>query len=352
MMKTIVTTLTLAGWVCLQADTPPPAPLVFQTSGSAIAASDDDALELPAIEKGNRTVIHAKSAADQAMRQAHQAMELAHSKMAMAELDVADQPVELQTAIEDGFGFAVAGPGRAATQPLVIRGNDMDSNAVANVQEDLAVMSRILNKAIDREVGREGRDSAMGIVLSALPGSRRPQSIYLEGYGALFLVSVKFPLVPAPAREDDKPEKAVDNTWEQTKREMNGNRIANVRVWNGYGGGDASPDYNSEQVEGLKKELIETMKNAANIRDVKPGEWVTVTVIGSRQGGVTHVKRMSTGSKGKTTARAEVYVADAGRSAPRESTLTLRAKKSDVDAYAKGDIDGDQFKKRVSVAAY
>lgn len=289
----------------------------------------------------------AREAADRAQRQARHTMDLARSKFAMAESDMAE-PIELP--VEDGFGFAIAGASRGGAQPLVIRGAEMDSNTVANVQEDLAVMSRILNKALEREVGREGRDSAMGIVLSALPGARRPQSIYLEGYGALFLLSVKFPLVAAPAKEEEKPEKAVDSTWEQTKREMYGNRAPNVKVWN-VPSIDASAEYNSEQVEGLKKELIEAMKNASNIRDVKPTEWITVSVIGNRPGGRNQVKHVVTGQKGRT-ARAEAYVSDSGRSASRESTLTLRAKKTDIDAYAKGSLDAEQFKKRVSVAAY
>ena len=32
--------------------------------------------------------------------------------------------------------------------------------------------------------------------------------------------------------------------------------------------------------------------------------------------------------------------------------MTLRAKKSDIDSYAKGAIDLDQFKKKVAVATY
>ena len=207
-------------------------------------------------------------------------MELARSKIAMADMDIADSG-EVQTSIEDGFGFAIAGSARASNQPLIIRGGGMDSNAVSTIQEDLAVMTRILNKTIDREVGREARDLAMGIVLSALPGSRRPQSIYLEGYGALFLANVKFPLVPAPAKEEEKAEKSADTTWEQTKRELYGQKSSNIRVWN-VPGSDSGPRYNSEQVENLKKELVEAMKNASNIRDLKPDEVVTIAVMGNR----------------------------------------------------------------------
>jgi hypothetical protein len=35
-----------------------------------------------------------------------------------------------------------------------------------------------------------------------------------------------------------------------------------------------------------------------------------------------------------------------------ESTMTLRAKKSDIDAFAKGTLDLDAFTKRVAIQVY
>jgi hypothetical protein len=295
----------------------------------------------------------AQVAQEQAMRSAKQAMKMAQSKLAMADAGDAEDAAEtfsLAAGLDDGFNFAINTPGRAATQPLIIRSGDLDSGALTNIQEDLSVMSRILNKAVEREVGREGHE-AMGIVLAALPGSRRPQSIYLEGYGALFLVNVKFPLVAPTTKEDEQPEKQSDTTWEETKRELYGKKPGNVRVWE-VPVGDAA-EYNADQVDRLKSELIETLKNASNIRDVKPSESITIAVIGGRGAlAMQHVKRFSKNNNGNYR-KAEAYaVADAGRKSARESTMTLRVKKSDVDAFAKGDIDLDQFKKRVSVSAY
>jgi len=347
-MKTVVTTLALVGSVCLALEVHAQSASASNREAVARASARVDA-EAAADAQADEIAESVSASSDRAVKRALRAVDAARTTFAFADTDI-NEPTEVQNVFEDGFGFAVNPPGRGSNQPLIIRGANMDSNAVSNIQEDLAVMSRILNKTIERGVGRDGRDSAMGIVLSALPGAKRPQSIYLEGYGALFMASVKFPLVPPPAKDDEKAEKQVDTTWEQTKRELYGQKTPNVRVWN-VSGNESTAEYNAEQVENLKSELIEALKNGGNIRDVKPDESITVAVIGNRASStVNRVKHISRNS-GKT-GKSELYLADGPRSTARESTMTLRAKKSDVDAYANGSIDLEQFKKRVNVATY
>src|SRR5439155_25390899 len=63
----------------------------------------------------------------------------------------------------------------------------------------------------------------MGIDVFFAPGSSPIRSIYLEGYGALFLVSVNFPLLPPPDKPESTKEKSdTDSTWEEAKRELYG----------------------------------------------------------------------------------------------------------------------------------
>jgi hypothetical protein len=206
-------------------------------------------------------------------------------------------------------------------------------------------MSRILAKA----VGHDQKEAAMGIVLSALPGSRRPQSMYLEGYGALFLLNVQFPLVP-PAKEDEKAEKQADTTWEKTKQELYGSRTGNMRIWN-----DRAVEYDQQQVDDLKKDVLDALKNAGNIRAVKPDESITVAVLGNHAGGPGRfVKSATTFTPDGARKTNRFYtVGDRARvGAGRETTLIIRAKKSDVDAFNKGTIESDEFKKRASISAY
>jgi hypothetical protein len=309
-----------------------------------------------AVEQANRVAGQAVQQASQvtqrALQQAQRAVELAQANVATADAGDASDAVDVQNLIETGTGFAFGTGERSSAQSLVVRTSEPEPGTVSRIQEDLSVMSRILTKTVEREVGREGHEAAMGIVLSTLPGARHPQNLYLEGYGALFFVNVKFPLVQPPAKDEEKAEKPTDTTWEQTKRELYGQRSATVRIYSGIysvPSHDAALEYNAEQVEGLKKELVEALKNAANIRDIKPEESVTIAVIGGRAS--TRVKHVSRASGNVRKPEVHTVIAD-NRGPARESTMTIRVKKSDVDAFAKGSIDLDQFQKRVSVATY
>ncbi len=329
-MKTAIPLFALITCAALGAE-PAPAPLAV--------ANEEDASAQP-----GPMVEHAVQEAAQGAQKAMQAAQLA---MSLASEDL-DDAAERAT-----WDLELVGPAaRHSGGSLIVRSSAPEAAAMNRIQEDLTVMERILTKAAEREVGREGRDAAMGIVLSTLPGSRRPQSLYLEGYGALFLLNVKFPLVAPPAKGEEKAEKPTDTTWEQTKRELYGPRSPRVQVFD-MGGRDAVAEYDAEQVEGLKKALLEALKNATNIRDVKSEESITVVVTGSRASAADARIRRSSRLRSGNVRQSEIFaVVEDSRGSARESTLTLRVSKADVDAFARGSIDFDQFQKRVSVAAY
>jgi hypothetical protein len=338
-MKRILPTLTLVTSLSALAQTAPAEPDILGQP----AASPDVANTV------NQALQQAGQATQFALKTAANALNHAHGNLVLNEEDDAGDVSRMflsdgPMALEHIFGA----PGRTGGQPLIVRSGQPGATNVSNLQEDLVIMSRILTKA----VGREGRDAAMGIVLSALPGSRHPQSIYLEGYGALFLLNVKFPLVPPSVKEDEKPEKPTDTTWDETKRELYGQRPGTVRIWN-PAGADTTAEYNADQVEDLKKELLDALKNATHLRDLKPEEFVTVAVTGGREGAVTtHVKRTKKTVGGNVTTADTYASAENKPTASHESTLVIRVKKADVDAFAKGDTDLEQFKKRASISAY
>jgi hypothetical protein len=88
----------------------------------------------------------------------------------------------------------------------------------------------------------------------------------------------------------------------------------------------------------LKDALLEAFKSAANIRNLKPDDTVSVCVVGVP--GPAIYKAISIGS----TWGKPVNVST-GR-----GVLAIRVKKSDVDAFAKGKLDLDQFRKRAGIA--
>ena len=44
--------------------------------------------------------------------------------------------------------------------------------------------------------------------------------MYLEGYGALFMLNASFPLKSAPSPKEEKVEQPEDTEWERTRREL------------------------------------------------------------------------------------------------------------------------------------
>jgi hypothetical protein len=105
--------------------------------------------------------------------------------------------------------------------------------------------------------------------------------------------------------------------------------------------------YDAAQVGKAKDAVIEALKNATHIRGLKADEFVTVVLQGT--GDVLKTVRKTRGS-GRVLEEMQMY---ANKGPVRNaSVMTLRAKKSDVDAFAKGKTDLETFKKKVTTAAY
>ena len=147
--------------------------------------------------------------------------------------------------------------------------------------------------------------------------SRNTKAMYIEGYGAFFYMNVPFELIGPPqeaGKAGEVPREAADEAWRQAEQQL-------------YGPTDASKDadsgrkYDPQVVEKFKSKLIETLKQAANIRCLKPDELAVVAVRDSRWTGAPPI-------------------------------MTFRAKKSDVDAWAKGDLAFEQFREKLLILTY
>jgi len=254
----------------------------------------------------------------------------------------------------DGLGGLGGGPGN----PLILGLASADAATLSNIQEDINVMSRILSKVVERDGVKGPQAEAMGIALSKigyLGGMHHSQNSYIEGFGALFVLNVPFPLLAPAPKEEPKAEKAPDSTWEQTKRELYGPREYKPDA-GFFPPRQATVEYDAERVEALKKNLTLALKNAANIRCLKSDEWVAIAVFGSDNGPRA---RMLRGDK-----RAARMVMDSTPGAPgsvamirsderpRETVLNLRAKKTDAEAFAKGKLSPEEFQKKVTVSIY
>jgi hypothetical protein len=224
---------------------------------------------------------------------------------------------------------------------------------------------------------------------------------------------------PAKAQElEQEPEESaeyVDPDWQRAKQKLFSPKGSMRGI-----GGLAEQESGLLKIEELKTELIKTLKHAANIRNMKPDEWVILTVIGKgRQSGEFYEEyyrsaaprsrtstygRSSSGggggygysapggsvsySRGKSSGGggggmvggmpmgmggygggygmeydemggmeygdgSMEYGEDYGEMpSPSVTVLTIRTKKSDVDAFAKGELDFEQFQQKVQIFTY
>lgn len=344
-MKSIAVTLALcaSGWLAANAAAPDPAP----------EPPDPPTFEHAEVKEVEKAVNKAKASAGNALRHAKKSVALNLRAADATGDDEAEIETEVDTLIEAPGWAAITQWQTAGQQPLIVRTGEGNTETAAKLREDLPVMNRILTKTVERETGRGGREHAMGIVLSTLPGGRRPSSLYLEGYGALFLLNVDFPLIAPEVEEKEAEEKPTSSTWEEARRELYGQKRVEARL----NPPEAHAEFDSKQVESVKNEILKALKNGANIRELKPEESITVVLVGT--GGRTSdqlVRSQATtrysGSRRFNARRPEVFAFAGRRTDGGESTLTIRVKKADTAAFAEGAIDLQEFAKRASVAAY
>ena len=238
---------------------------------------------------------------------------------------------------------------------LVVQTSSPDATAIADAEEDLSVMALILRKATG---GSRGEDKRFAMGIEVFGSSSGARNMYVEGYGALFLLGVRFPLIAPVEKADETLTKdEPDNDWKVAQEELL-NSERNVfelhleRAWSKANqiGGDqfASEEYDADKVEDLKTGLLQALKNATHIRTLKPDEFVTVVIQGAEAMRVEKTVGRTPGGG----ASVKVTSSKRGDSRRGETVMTIRVKKSDVDSFAKGNLDLAGFKKKASIQTY
>jgi len=240
--------------------------------------------------------------------------------------------------------------GSRSPRSLVVLSSNPDPEASAEAEEDLSVMNLILRKAIKMSPDGESVLAAginVPVDSSVFGSASGARNIYLEGYGALFLLSVKYPLLPAPEKPAETAGKEdFTDDWRKARdeiREAGRGGYGQIEFFSVRSSRSRGEEYDATKVDGLKSSLLEALKNATHIRAVKPGEYITVVVQGTEPAVEVKAKRSG---KGPSPAAAEAVVQ------PGDTVLTLRVKKSDVDAYAAEKMDFDAFQKKASIQTY
>ncbi|MBN1804718.1 MAG: hypothetical protein JW837_05665 [Sedimentisphaerales bacterium] len=236
---------------------------------------------------------------------------------------------------------------------MVIPSAQMEIENLVAVNEDMNVMSRIFEKKLSQSnLITERERWFLGRYPWLAQGSgSAPEAVYLEGYGALFLLRVNILLsAPPEAPKEEKTEKEdTDPLWTQMRREMYEPEQAD-----GRNDDRREEKYDAQKVENLKTDLINTLKHATNIRGLKPEQLVILTVIGSSSRSGPDIMRSYSHTYGRSGVRTgtgtrRITVPEVEEDSLLPTVLTISAKKSDIDAFAKGEIDYDQFSKRIGI---
>jgi hypothetical protein len=267
------------------------------------------------------------------------------------------------------FGSRSGGTGSV----LVIPSGQTTTEDLLTINEDMNVMSRIFEKNLEQErvttvtsnIFLPGRRERYGALLGSSRG--QIQSMYLQGFGALFLLRVDFPLSPPPdvQEQEQETQKAEqgDPVWQEMREQMYEPEKVDRRRRTDR----SESKYDAEKVENLKTTLIKALKHAVNIRSLKPDESVILTVVGKGEstGKTIAAARMIQGENQIVIVEKDAYgtktqkvvpgdsldvLEDMGLSSP--AVLVIRTKKSDIDEFSKGNIDFENFRQRVQLLTY
>jgi uncharacterized FlaG/YvyC family protein len=270
---------------------------------------------------------------------------------------------------------------QAAQAILVIPVEEIKAEDLAAITEDVGIMCRIFDKKLRQEYGLNTS------LWDPFGKSTGPEAIYLEGYGVLFLLQVDFPLAPPSEIKEQEPNEQGDLTWEETKRELYSQQEGashgqESRIVISRRAG-APTRYDGEKVEQLKDLIIKSLKHATNIRNLKPEESVIITIRGCAPVDViletvetrpiSTAPQTSTSRYSSASPSSDASQRGTSRSATTASRkhadlvqtllrtkdvsggatiMTIRAKKADIDVFAKGKASFDQFQQRVRINTY
>ena len=192
-------------------------------------------------------------------------------------------------------------------EPAVLTTEVTDPAVQEQWEEDLRVMDVLLKNATG---GTEGGLTVFGIQTSF----GRVTPMYVEGAGVVFSLKVGWPLAPSgkEAEADAQRPRERPSAWVTAQRQLKGEGPVRVP------GREAPPMvFEQEKLDAYVDAIVRVLPEATNFRHLKDNESVFVTVSGPDESG-------------------ELV------------RLTLKVRKSDVDAAARGTLDAPAFRQRVA----
>ena len=272
----------------------------------------------------------------------------------------------------------------AAGNVFVIPTAQVVPEKVAETAEDLRIMLQILRDKLSEPRMIRGAFVNFGDFFG--DRDRALEAFYLQGSAAVFVLEMDSPFTfaPAPPGAGAAQKDAVDPVWQRARERLSSPQSPALRDPRGLPGEAERMDFQQFQ-----EDLLQTLRHAANLRNVDPNESIIVTIIAHEEsgawpapasaggsygagggawfegssystssssfgpaGGSTHADS-GTRSSGSMAGRgASGRAGPASAPAAPATALTIQAKKADIDAFAKGGLSFEQFQQRVKTFTY
>ena len=241
---------------------------------------------------------------------------------------------------------------RTGRKVFIVPAKEIKKEDHLAVERDMHVMSHIFDRVLKNPQMIGG--VFIGGVFNVMKDffgrdSHVTEAIYLDGYGALFFMEVNFALLgPSKSQEEKKPkevEEQVDKIWKRAEQELFSPQALNTNRRT-----SSVREYDPETVENLKNNLITVLKHTANIQALKSDELVILTIFGRASQSGRTIGRSIRGRSG--ILGAATWFPGAKTSSFSTTVVTIRTKKSDIDAFSKGELDFDQFHERTQIITH
>lgn len=293
-----------------------------------------------------------------------------------------------------GYGAGLGGQGVSKTwmntanrgavgQVSVLCFKGPDQTELGETMEDIAVLGFLLSRNLEHAFAVDASDYKLGIPMLLTSGNQAVGASYIQGFGAILRLQVRFPLVSSADGPDETETAQTGSDWEQARREL----MADDNPGTAFSSYEiASQPYDARLVQTLKKRVLVLLKNASNLRHLDGNEWIMVKILGSPTLQRVTRNARDVGEEPAAATEGELHARDtdlplasrgqpstgpgANRSSSKKSSrhaannvrftlasnqatvMALRVKKSAADAFAAGSLSEEQFIRSAEVAAY
>ena len=256
-------------------------------------------------------------------------------------------------------------------------------DTVAETAEDLRIMLQILRDKLSEPRMIRGAFVNFGDFFG--DRDRALEAFYLQGSAAVFVLEMDSPFTfaPVPPGLGAAEKEAVDPVWQRARERLSSPQNPALRDPRGLPGETERMDFQQ-----FKDDLLQTLRHAANLRNVEPNEYVIVTIIAHEEsgawpapasvggaygggglsfegssysgagssfgpGGGSTYADSRTRSSGSTAGRGRPTAVPPGPAPAAAGTvLTFQVKKVEIDAFAKGILNFKQFQQWVKTFTY